>query len=467
MRVRTAFAVVILTGLASLGVPSAAADELPPTPSGTSAVTASADEPAPEPSDGPATTPGPEATPTEEPAGEESPPTADGAPDEPADDGPDPTPTDDSGVTAEEGELPGVAESATPAEVQPAATMEGSRLKSQAVAEPFLDPRASIGTLNCADLTIPVTLDNSRSTGAYGFVVTAFDDYFFDVWYYRQTFVVAAGATQVIQVPVADVQFVSIEVSAGASASLEVTCGDEPRASIGDTDCSTFTVPITLDNSRSPRETTFWVGEYGRSFEAFVVPAGAIQVPQVAVIEDSYALMIVSLTAFGYPGASLAAEDLRVHCVPPDGWATSTVEFDCNTRTILITIDNSDLASTTRLEVDIESSTYRYEFFDYYKSLDVAAGAIRVLRVPGPTSDQPVRVTVYDMRPAQTPTDDELLADLDLDINCPRTAARPTVAVKGAKLPQTGGFNLALPLLGAALLAGGAGMLALSCRRRH
>ena len=32
-------------------------------------------------------------------------------------------------------------------------------------------------------------------------------------------------------------------------------------------------------------------------------------------------------------------------------------------------------------------------------------------------------------------------------------------------LPQTGGFNLALPLLGVALLAGGAGMLALSRRR--
>jgi hypothetical protein len=58
-----------------------------------------------------------------------------------------------------------------------------------------LDPRASIGDLTCEDLTVPVTLDNSRSLGVYEFVVVAFADegYENEDFYYQETFALAAG----------------------------------------------------------------------------------------------------------------------------------------------------------------------------------------------------------------------------------------------------------------------------------
>jgi LPXTG-motif cell wall-anchored protein len=118
--------------------------------------------------------------------------------------------------------------------------------------------------------------------------------------------------------------------------------------------------------------------------------------------------------------------------------------------------------------VTAESNTFREDdYFSYDETHVVAPGAIRVLRVRGPASDQSLDVNVSNLDEPQTPTENLNLAYADLQITCPRTAARPAVpvAVGGATLPQTGGFNIALPLLGAALLAGGAGMVAVSGRR--
>jgi LPXTG-motif cell wall-anchored protein len=44
------------------------------------------------------------------------------------------------------------------------------------------------------------------------------------------------------------------------------------------------------------------------------------------------------------------------------------------------------------------------------------------------------------------------------DVNCSNSSGM---------LPQTGGFSFALPVFGVALLTGGAGLLALSGRRRR
>jgi hypothetical protein len=107
--------------------------------------------------------------------------------------------------------------------------------------------------------------------------------------------------------------------------------------------------------------------------------------------------------------------------------------------------------------------------WDFYDDSGVAAGAIRVVRVgPIPRSiHDPVDVFVGNVD-AQTTLDDYTLASRIVQNNCPTTAARPTVAVQGVKLgvnlAQTGGFNVALPLLGVALVGTG-GLLALAGRR--
>jgi hypothetical protein len=101
-----------------------------------------------------------------------------------------------------------------------------------------------------------------------------------------------------------------------------------------------------------------------------------------------------------------------------------------------------------------------------YEELVVAPGSIRAVSL-GPVPrfiDDVVPVYVLNTE-AQSSLDDHVIAERLVRIDCPTTAARPTVAVEGAKLAATGGFNLALPLIGVALLTGGAGMLALSGRR--
>jgi len=76
-----------------------------------------------------------------------------------------------------------------------------------------------------------------------------------------------------------------------------------------------------------------------------------------------------------------------------------------------------------------------------------------------------VYVWISDEDPGVILDEDGPTAYRVFQLRCPTTAARPPVAVEGATLPQTGGFTLALPLLGLALLAGGAGMVAASGRR--
>jgi hypothetical protein len=209
-------------------VPSAAADELPPTPAETSAVTALLDEPVAAPTPGPTdvptsdmTTPEPEempaedsaeptvqeaAEPSEEPTGERK-----GPPDPNSSaEGPEGTQAVQTGEVTDEAESePSIG---TPA----SANAVELSLSSQASAEPVLDPWASIGDLDCADLITPVTLDNSRSTGTVAFVVLAAEDVNAEEVeaLYEETFVLAAGAREVVRVPVADGTQVGIDVRA-------------------------------------------------------------------------------------------------------------------------------------------------------------------------------------------------------------------------------------------------------------
>jgi LPXTG-motif cell wall-anchored protein len=317
-------------------------------------------------------------------------------------------------------------------------------------------------------------LDNSRSTGAVTFLVdaTGFGT--------EVEFHLAAGATEVVRIPVSEGSTVHVSVYAYdpvddfgmaqlVDSSMRVVCMlDEPRASIGPVNCSSYTVPITLDNSRSLSETIFWIFDESRETEEdFAVPAGGTQTVDFAVTEDSFGAVLVSLASslHGEGDPLLAEESFDVDCAPRQGITTATVgDFDCKSRTIRITIDNSGVNRATKVGLLAESELDSYDLFD--EDVEVASGAIRIVRVSIPRFAQRVYAYVWNFD-SQTTLDDGILAYRTIHINCPSTAARPTVAVKDAKLPQTGGFNLAIPLLGAALLTGGASMLALSGRRRQ
>jgi LPXTG-motif cell wall-anchored protein len=487
MLIRTASAIVLLSGLASFGVPSAAADELPPTPAETSTVTAPAEEPQPAPTPEPSelptsevTTPEPQegAPPTDDPpepvkaTGDDSPATgaADEALGEPTE-ATDQTPAEETSETqtVEEGVATAPAVPDTPIQAQATAGDEQTPLSGRALAAPVLNPLASIGDLNCADLTVPVTVDNSRSTGPVLITV----DYSG-----LEAFELAAGATQVVPVSVSggsvyiqvlaqdpsSDEWGSFSVLAFGTVSADQCATEGPRARIGEVNCSAFTVPITLDNSRSVSETAFrtsvWRhGPDPASEQEITLQAGEMQTLQIAVTEGSFWQLFVLAPLPSEPTV-LAGEEFWVDCLA--GMTTVSVgAFDCSTRTIDVTIDNSDVTDTPLIMV------FGYEqLWQFLDESGVASGAIEVVRV-GPiprTIHKPVHVLVLS-QPPQTTVSDGTLARRDVDLNCPNTAARPTVAVAGAKLPQTGGFNFALPLLGVALLASGAGLLALSGRR--
>ncbi|MEP6762388.1 MAG: LPXTG cell wall anchor domain-containing protein [Sporichthyaceae bacterium] len=382
------------------------------------------------------------------------------------------------------------ADSAVPTDAQTSAGGDGRSLHSQAIPQPVLDPRASIGDLDCTDLTVPVTLDNSRSQDALVFVVRAEIIYQFVLP--LETREVAAGAVDIFRVPVAaaedaqlriDVSLVTPDGPRATWALLPVDCSPNtsnttgPRASIADMDCGTLTVPVTLDNTRWFAETTFYVwaqdqlSEFFDNFPALTrtveLAAGTLRVVNIPVTEDVRVWVGVADQPFpdgAFYGNPYAEELIDVDCAPGRGFTTAAVgQVDCQTMTLPVRVDNSRVNHRV-FELDVVANPNRGRAF--FSAFSVGASQVRVVRVPV-TNHSRVKVFVL-MNVSQTLLEpSRLLAEWIIDVKCTssQSAPLPRTAVEGAKLPQTGGFNLALPLLGVALLAGGGGMLALSRRR--
>ncbi len=185
MRACLAIAVFVLV-LASLGAAAARADE-PVAPAATTSA-----EPTPEATSG--QEPTPEQTSSEEPTVvPESP-----SPEEPGegDSGP-------IGAGTGGGEGGGAATSTADegAGTEQAPVVEGTLA---AAAEDARDPRASIGDIDCTNLTVPVTLDNSRSTEAVIYRILAGDAWLTTEPTFEETVQVAAGAIQIVDVPVTE-----------------------------------------------------------------------------------------------------------------------------------------------------------------------------------------------------------------------------------------------------------------------
>jgi LPXTG-motif cell wall-anchored protein len=487
MRVRTAFTVVLLSGLACFCVPSAAANQLPSTSAETIAVAAPVDAPAVEPTQESSEVPTDEVTPPE--ADESAAPT----------EGPVELSKDESPTASERvaGEPTGAVDATVPAEdpddPQAAANAEAPPPLRAAVAESPLaampvvrDPRASVHHVNCTNMTLDVVLDNSQSTMPVGFTVVVGSD---DAVEHTVEETIQAGGGQIVYLPVTEDAEVTVSIldQSGpehllAFAVLQVDCKadddpHDPQVLIESLDCESSTVEVTLDNSRSQDETTFRVTARTvpdgteTSNRTIDVPAGGMWMLWVSAAEDSSVLVsvvdqgVMDETA-GEDG-ELALKLFRVNCKTGRVARASVGELNCTNLTVSVTLDNTRVQWPMTFAVGAVNfqGAQRY----YAKLHDVAAGAERVVAVPVPNHAE-IFVFVGDQYLLEN---DSVIYDHEtFDVDCQRPAgghaARPTVAVEWAKLPQTGGFNFALPLLGGALLAGGAGMLALSGRRpRH
>jgi len=101
------------------------------------------------------------------------------------------------------------------------------------------------------------------------------------------------------------------------------------------------------------------------------------------------------------------------------------------------------------------------EYPFYQDEIRVPAGATTNTQVTVPRGGK-ILLDIYD-----TDLGDEIAPEALIAINCPAARAIPDVAVLGAKLPKTGGFNTALPVTGTALLMLGGVLMAGGRKRRR
>jgi hypothetical protein len=342
-----------------------------------------------------------------------------------------------------------------------------------------------LGVVNCGTLTIPLTLDNSRSAD-----MTRFDVNLWGEPTFAQSFPVAAGSSKLVTIPLADHQSYGLVVSDpeaayGSQALFEddifVSCQPNERgalASIGEVACSDVSVDIILDNTRAAEATTFRVdiilaGESEESEPEFVpVPAGGSRTITRALWDQANAY--IRVTDLADNDLSLVEESIDVACTPgPRHDPRASVGQFCIGRSVPVLLDNSRSTHPVHFSVFVEDGNNgSNEFFS--KEFVVSAGAERRILARVPRSINAVSGFVLDGDYLNYVFNPPFVADNDYLTQFSRTrsfcgprhiAASPTVAVKGAKLAATGGFNFFLPLLGTALLAGGAGMVVLSRRR--
>jgi hypothetical protein len=356
-----------------------------------------------------------------------------------------------------------------------------------AAAEEVRDPRASIGDVDCTNRTVPVTLDNSRSTEPLVFEVFA-GDFEEDEPTFEETVPVATGALQIMNVPVTeDTQFaVFVHEQPGvdylpgrtlAFALLAVDCSPDedphhPEARIGGVDCDSMTVDVTLDNSRSEDETTYIVTASTSAYEepayerAYSVTSGDVKTIPVPVTENSTVRVgVADADAPDEFEGQLARELFRVDCTPGDGPNASIGEVDCTTLTVPVTLDNTSSAVETVFLIYASDLTGDgYVVYEEY--FDVAAEAEEGVAVQVPDHAE---VAVVAADEAAFFDVGETLAFETFGVDCVRVAAGragPHLAVGEGALAATGASGLTLPITGLTLLAFG-GVLTMLARRRH
>ena len=246
--------------------------------------------------------------------------------------------------------------------------------------------RAAIDAFDCGSLTATAHLENGSATVATVFHVrsatrdeTLMDD---DVE-------VPPGATTSISIPLGDDTEDSVSITGPGGwllAEERAVCGEmviAPRAVIGDTDCRTLTVPVTLDNSASTVDVTYSV--YWRPLASDEdddsrdehVGAGEIRHVRLPIEDSAFYLVSVS------------ARDSELATSPPLARSTSTggcglitvSPVDCVAGTVDVTFRNTNAHFGGQLFV-VHSARYPQHPSAFHTVVLVAPGATTVVTVP-------------------------------------------------------------------------------------
>ena len=205
------------------------------------------------------------------------------------------------------------------------------------------DPLVTVGDADCEDLSVLVTLDNSRSTDATIFNVGATFIGGFEEGGTSQQVAMAAGETQVLRVSLLLSVRTDIHVYEstpdGAPAQLADKflgqCGPDAarRATVGQIDCASLVAAVTLDNTRFPFATDFSLTQGVKGAES----GGGVEFQRIRVAPWAERTVDVPLDKFLQPSPAgwgpyfrvvvrpslrdleprvLVAENVSGHCQP-------------------------------------------------------------------------------------------------------------------------------------------------------
>ena len=444
MRTHRLMAAVLLMGMGALGAPPAQADE---GPSATPEITAAATTPSSSATltdPRPRAKPAPMATPTRLPA-----------------------------------RSPGPMTNPTSASV---AASTASAPSAAADSDPSASRSASIGAFDCAALSVPVTLDNTRSSTATTFVLTTL---VLAGPTLRTEEVVPAGTTSKTRVDLVDNAYNEVVVAVVdetvAASARPVFCGEKPRVTIGAFDCSTLQAPVTLDNRTGATPFLFSVQWYFSNTdfernESYTVEAGAVRVVMVPLVDNAWTAIWVR-EGFDVPPTPLDqfVVTTRGLCGLEPGPARVTVGgVDCATKTIGVTIDTRQTPPRRPRTTTIYIATSyggKQDYVRYVEGEDVYRLTVPVrLRTGG-------RLTVTGAGPSGA-APREVLYSGPLDTTCnaptPSTTAgpagqqgQPATPAAAEQLPATGGTALPALFLAAGLVTSGVVLIRLGTRRRE
>lgn len=231
------------------------------------------------------------------------------------------------------------------------------------------DPRATIDTMDCDALAADVTLDNSRSSQSVTFrLVRGSRSLSGLVYDFPLTEVLPAGESKSVQLPLtanaANSVWVGVQGPSGEQLTLANTvnhvCGASPVVSIGELDCGSLSTNVTLDNSRMPAATVFFVstgdGRYQFERQKVVVAAGATQDIAVTLVDN--ADNKVWVTTVSPTGETIWAEREGTCGRVVEDPQAAIGEFDCEALAVPVTLDNSRSTVTTAITVHLHNARF-------------------------------------------------------------------------------------------------------------
>jgi hypothetical protein len=295
----------------------------------------------------------------------------------------------------------------------------------------------------------------------------------------RKEEVVAGGSTAEARTDLVDNAYNEVRVAVAgetiAASARPVFCGEKPRVTIGEFDCSALKAPVTLDNRTGAAPFLFSVQWYWSNtdydqFEPYQVAAGAVRVVTVPLVDNAWTSIWVREGFFFAPEPldQLVVTQRGLCGLEPGAARVVVSSVDCGTKTVGVTIDNRQTPPRRPRSTTFMVRTTYAGTLSFSRYLDDAR---EVYRLTVPVVMRPDgRLTVTGAVPGGTPSQEALYSEA-LDTTCAAPTPSPTAAptTPGAagpgstatpaatteQLSTTGGSALPALLLASFLTAAG------------